>query len=713
MAVFTTSIPDFKFSGLYYPQIRQSLIAYRRQQVPELTDEDDNEPTIQILSAFAAGFHYSNVLLDHVALETLMPSARLRESLRGHLLLIGYELKEAVAATAVLIARLGAPVTVAASVPAGSLFSTKGSSGTPPVVFELVSALALPRTDQIGVAYEDDGGVFTDRTAEMNGTGTFTPWGGVPAANDALYVGHEAAIWTRFTLATSVIGDIWAADDHVWEYYDGSTSDTVPTSVTPGGGALDVDLTSLLGTNNRSGTQVVIKLLATGATETVASTYSGGANRIVTAGVLGQAAPSSDPASYSVGTSWKEVAGLTETVDGTDVSLTFTIPETANRTWKKTTVNSKERYWLRLRMTQATSTAPTVDGGGDIATGEQYLHLDVTQGESATEDPAGTFDGSASQAFITANDDLIEGTLRAFVDEGGGYTEAGEVQDFLSSTSTDLDFTLEFDADGRGIVTFGDGTSGRLPGISASLKLTYRHGAEQDGNVGANEIVVNRSSVSFISTVYNPRAAAGWKAPEGSTTESISALKVAGPASLRLRDRALTLNDMEDLALAFVASDGSSPVIRAKAVADGFGEKTVKLLVVGPSGSTLPQATLDEISEFFTGNLVTGAVGRLVVGLTLTAVNYTQKAINVTVTVAGGTQADIVTAITAYLSPDAKRANGNWEHLFGGSVYASRIISEIFNSDPAVTNVPTGPGSDVALAATELPVPGTITVTVI
>ena len=70
-------IPDFDFSGFYYAQLLEALIQFKRRNVPELSDESAQEPFIQILRAQALVGHLNNTLLDLVANESTLPTARL------------------------------------------------------------------------------------------------------------------------------------------------------------------------------------------------------------------------------------------------------------------------------------------------------------------------------------------------------------------------------------------------------------------------------------------------------------------------------------------------------------------------------------------------------------------------------------------------------------------------------------------------------------
>jgi hypothetical protein len=715
MAVFITEIPDFRFSGLYFPQIWQSLVVYRRARMQELSDEDDNEPTIQILKAFGAGFHYGNVLLDFVALETLLPTSRLRESIRAHLLLIGYILKEAIPATAVMVSPLAAPLTSDAAVTKGTLVVAEATQDTPEILYEVLEDDQISQSDVAKQAWEDDGGVFTDITDEVNGiTLPYQPFSGAAAAGDAIYYGFDV-LPTRGTLHASVPG---SGAEQAVEYYDGTTDDTVPTQVDDGGTDLQIRLTTLLGSSNRAGTEIVVRDLLTGA-EYEGTSYWSGTYNVVDVPYF-TVPYSLNAEDYLVGSLWKEVPNFVGEViadvtpPGVTVSISWDLPESSSRQWEKTTVNGVEAYWLRTRWIEAETTSPTYDAAHDLSVG-QYVKFEVTQGESQEDDPIGIFDGTLKPSFITTLEGVIEGSLGPYVDEGGGETEYEVVGDFLSSSATSKHVTLAYDADARAIATWGDGTRGYLPSPGSEAILRYRTGADEDGNVGANEITLLRSGPSFLTSVTNPRPATGWAPPEASTDESIAEVKITGPASLRLRDRAVTTDDMEELAEAYIFENGSQLVARAKAIANGFGDKTVKLLVVGTNGTHLTQSQLDELSLAFNGDEVAGIPGKLIAGLELTAVNYIKHIIDVTMEVEGGDEDTIETALAIYLRPDTQKSNGAWVHEFNGAVYQNQLIHAAMDADDDVVTVNsiTDPSGAEVMGTDELPFPGTIAVTVV
>jgi predicted phage baseplate assembly protein len=709
-------VPAFEFSGFYYPEILEALIQFLRTDVEEITDESPEEPFIQLLRAFALTGHLSNVLIDIVANERFLPTARLRPSVRALLQLIDYRLAQARPAAAEVVVELSQVFNASTTVvPAASRFATEETEQAQAVVFEALSSVATERTDRIGavVAYRDATTTWADHTANAIAAIPFDVWGAAPAAGDALYVGHATAIWDALRADVDIASP---GVTGVWEFYAGDFEGGQPDGVTNLGSTLRLTLNGILGSASRAGTIVRVRCVATGATEDLAVTFSGGVNRVDTATFLGQSVPSTDASAYVVGSDWREVGGLTDETVALSVAgvgdVSYRLPQTLTETWRKTVVNGVEAYWIRFRVIAAVGANAVELAEIRVDAGGQFLVVEVRQGESQEDAPLGSSTGLESQTFQLLQFPVLDDeSLRVFVDEGLEQ-EWTRVNDFLSSTPVDRHFRVEFDDDGRCTVTFGDGVNGKIPAAGVNnIRALYRTMEEVNGNVGAGAINVNQSGIAFANRVYNPRQASGFRVREGSTPEDLARVKLAGPATLRTRDRVVSSEDAEILA---TAQSSNLSIVRALAVEEAFGPKTVGLVCVGAGGAGLTAAQLDAAEKFFNGDPVAGTRSRLVLNHQLTAENYTPKIVNVVATVYGGNLAAVKTALTALLSPVAVEDDGvTWVWDFGGEVPVSRINAAIFATTPRPRKVViTTPASDVVLGDEELPNVGTLTITV-
>lgn len=720
MANTTIEVPSFDFAAFYYPQILEALIVRKRIDVPELTDESEFEPFIQLLRSFALVGHLNNVLLDVVANENTLPTAQLVETVRDMLRLIDYELSSASPATAEIVFELSKVFTSSFEVvPENSQVATQVEGDNPVIFFEALEALTIDRTDQFASVQSSDGGSFTDHTSAANSGSNFTPWSS-PASQDALYFGHANVMWNELdidvvTALSNIVG--------IWEYYDGDLYDIQPDSVTDiGGGSLEFDLTGLLGTSDRRGTIVRVSLNETGAYQDVTSTWSGSAN-IATTNLLGQTTPSTDAEDYTIGTEWTEFANESElnfddgsiglTVDG---KLSFSIPQTETQNWQKTEINSIEAFWVRFRIITVSSPSSPTLNRCRMDTGKQYVITSVTQGRTVADDPLGSSNGSPKQGFETTRDYFIDNSETVTVDS----EEWSRVGNFLSSGPQDKHYVVELGDNDRATFRFGDGVNGLIPSVGqGNISVEYRYNAEENGNVGANTVTVDKTGLTFINSIYNPRQASGWAEAEGSTEESLERAKLAGPASLRTKEVALNGDDAIILAQAFVASDGSRPFSRATYIEEGYGPKTLELILVGSGGVAPTASQLAELELYFNGDKFASPPipKRYVANNEVVAVPFEPKAIDVTAVVTapeGVTAQAIINGLSRVIQPEALKVDGvTFEWNFGGEVPVSRLIHEIFDVDERIVDVEISvPSSNIALGIRELPVSGTFSITI-
>jgi len=724
MPSVTIEVPDFEYSGFYYPEILEDLILYNRTALPDLDDEDPAEPYIQILRSVALAAHLNNVLLDAVARERFITTARLRTSVAAHLALIGVTLDQPNPAVADLLFELSREFTAQTTViPANSAFATEATAETEGIQFEVLTDVATARTDELTdiFSYDESTSTWTTHTI---GAAVTPGWAGAPEAGDLLYFGHTDMLWS--TLAMYVSTAASGLTQGVWEYYDGDLEDTTPDSVTDQTTYITLELNDWLGTSDRTGTLVRVKCNLTGAYEDdLAVYYSGGVNKVDTAGKLGQATISTDTEDYSVGSLWQEFPDVVDEtgmlkITGTK-SLSFTLPQTTTLDWKKLLLGPTgaqvEAYWIRFRVISASGGSIPSLAAYDPSTGDRYLLSSATQGQAYSEDPLGSSDGMANQEFTFANYPVIDDvTLIVYVDEGSGDEAWTRVDNFINSTYQSKHFRVIFDNDGRATIQFGDGTNGKTPDAGTdNISAAYRVLEEQNGNVGAGTITVNRAGNAYLGAITNPRAASGYAVAEGSTEAGLELAKITGPAELRVQGRGVTPQDIELLTKDFEAADSTKPFGRALAIEESFGDKTVEVVVVGAGGSTVPTDYLTELEEYFNGTADRTTRGVLLLNTEATASNYTPHAIDVTATVYGGEQEAIESALATFLSAGALRSDGvTYEWDFGEDIPRSRIIAAIMGTAPYPRNVVlTAPASDVVMAARELPTIGTITLTMV
>ncbi|MFM6671927.1 MAG: baseplate J/gp47 family protein, partial [Dolichospermum sp.] len=118
--------------------------------------------------------------------------------------------------------------------------------------------------------------------------------------------------------------------------------------------------------------------------------------------------------------------------------------------------------------------------------------------------------------------------------------------------------TLGVNDQKTGKISFGDGQSGMIPPRGRNnIRLSfYRVGGGEQGNLVSQSVNQLKTTIPYIDRVVNLEAAAG-----GANQEKLERLKERVPQKLRHRNRAVTLQDIEDLAY-----EASTDVKRVKLI---------------------------------------------------------------------------------------------------------------------------------------------------
>jgi hypothetical protein len=115
-------------------------------------------------------------------------------------------------------------------------------------------------------------------------------------------------------------------------------------------------------------------------------------------------------------------------------------------------------------------------------------------------------------------------------------------RDLLDSRATDRHFVLETEDDGVSQIRFGDDTHGRRPDAGSTLTATYRVGNGTRGNLGANSLAHALTTEGRIEQVTNPLPAQG-----GSEAESSAQVRRRAPHAFRVQQRAVTPADYAEV----------------------------------------------------------------------------------------------------------------------------------------------------------------------
>ena len=181
----------------------------------------------------------------------------------------------------------------------------------------------------------------------------------------------------------------------------------------------------------------------------------------------------------------------------------------------------------------------------------------VLVSEDATEDGEliGSSTGEPGMQFELGETPVADGTIEIYVQDGEIFTKWTQVQHIIDYGPTDQIFTAQTDEDNVVTITFGDGVSGVIPTLYSEIRAKYIVGGGSEGNVevdvidsidylpGLSEIQV--SAIQSAITVTNTEVGLG-----GADPEETNQIRIAAALALRANNRAVTLQDYADLALA-------------------------------------------------------------------------------------------------------------------------------------------------------------------
>jgi hypothetical protein len=717
----TITIPDYKYAGMYYPDYYLEAMRELQKNLPQFSTTDKDDPMMELISFIVFSFHLQSGQLDNVAMESMIETVRRRTCAAPMLRRLGWDMALATPAEVDILLQLSQVFATSSNeiIKQYSQFATKPTGSAPEAIFEYLGAdVVIDRTDWLYRVYGLESTVYTaDASTIINVDGTpyFTPWNH-PVNNDALYISHKDILWDKIEW---ILNSNAVTMKGSWEWYDGSYFNCSPDSVTNNGSTLTFDLTELLGTADRSGLTVRVQLNQTGLYEDCAVFFSSATNQITTASLLGQTTVSTTVGDYEIGSLWHplEIISSSNPDFEDDGSIIFTLPQTITDNWIKSEVNSVTAYWIRYRVVTA-GTGPAferikIDGGS------QYLSVPCSQGQSVLDELA-TGTGGANQEVSLSASPIIDSSWQCFVNEGGGiFEEWDKVDSFVSSNAVSKHFRVVANDDDDVVFRFGDGNLGKVPPAGVNnILMQYRVSADTNGNVGPGCISVNKCGSTNINTITNPRDAAGWRDKAGYDLDDLELEKQRATDNLRIRAACISTWDIEESAVAFVGTDRSQPVVRALAIENSFGPKTVELCVVSTNAEPLPLATLAEIYDYFNGNRTLGIRSRIIYNNELTATNYTKNIIDVVATVYVSTVTTekrllIENALKLKLHPLAKFAiNGEYIWVYGGGISTDYIEYIIFSAVQDAWKVTLiTPSSDIDLATRELPYYGTIAIT--
>jgi hypothetical protein len=359
-------------------------------------------------------------------------------------------------------------------------------------------------------------------------------------------------------------------------------------------------------------------------------------------------------------------------------------------------------------ITFETDTAVTVPAAGGS------VNVNVTQGITAgtyqltaqngstyTVADLGVSTGAADQVYTLPKSPLLDGTLTVLIQLPAGAVVWEAVADLLTAAATDTVYSTSLTDTGATQVIFGDGVNGAIPPSGCTISAAYRVGGGAYGNVAANAIVDIAATVTGVS-VASSLAASG-----GADAESLASIRANAPRAWKTQQRAITLQDYADAALAIPAVD------KASSTAGAMGAVTVYILA---AAAQTPTATLvSQVQKALTPIAAAGSTVTVQAGTTI-PVNIGSATSPVTLVVQPTyDRATVLTAVTQALQSMLAPDNVD----LGMTIPLSSVYAAI-DAVPGVSlvNIPVFARNDIAQNAAydqyfrvyEMPVAGTITI---
>ncbi len=294
---------------------------------------------------------------------------------------------------------------------------------------------------------------------------------------------------------------------------------------------------------------------------------------------------------YFDGTNWSPLVVMDGTKNFTVSGFVdFVGPDDHQKTMKFT----EDRFWIRARLEMGGYVKPpriariltnTVEAANVVTVRDEIL---------------GSSDGTPIQTFAFSHGPLLEGEVIEVKEQdtpppediadlgddpvrvesssgngngadkdGGVWVRWRAVESFFDSGPRSRHYVRN---PINGKIQFGDGVKGMMPpaGRNNVVARRYQIGGGVRGNVNAMTLTQLTRAIAYIDKCYNAIPAAG-----GADAETIDEAKARAPQLLKSRDRAVTAEDFETLALR-----SSTGVARAKCLPSQKHDGEVQVVIV-------------------------------------------------------------------------------------------------------------------------------------
>jgi hypothetical protein len=201
------------------------------------------------------------------------------------------------------------------------------------------------------------------------------------------------------------------------------------------------------------------------------------------------------------------------------------------------------------------SIGPAANGARGESTVLAYQgELNTVEANSIYGVQLGSSDGEPNQKFEITDFPVVTNSIEVYVQGGTAWKKWTRVQHLLDYGPNDAVYTTRLDQDNNTYILFGDGISGAIPTFQSIIRAKYVVGGGTLGNiaVGVLDTIAKVPGLSQQQTnalagyidVTNTTAGLG-----GSNPESNDSIRQNAPLYLRAQNRAITLDDFENLAL--------------------------------------------------------------------------------------------------------------------------------------------------------------------
>ena len=331
-------------------------------------------------------------------------------------------------------------------------------------------------------------------------------------------------------------------------------------------------------------------------------------------------------------------------------------------------------FWLRARLVTAQyDRAPKL-----LAV--RTNTVPVEQVQTVERELLGGTDGTRNQRWKLENAPVQKESLSIQIDDGTGARVWQAKDDLFGSGPTDEHLAVDWTS---GMVVSGDGENGAIPVANPAnpdtnvLALSYRFGGGKRGNVAARAIATLLSPVDGIDSgkVENLFAAVG-----GRDEELLVEAKKRARQLLRTRDRAVTLEDFEEIARQTDNVKRATALPLAHPQFPGVqvpGAVTVIVVPDGEGAAPMPsEALLRTVCEELDKRRLLGTEVFVV------APRYVSVSVSAQVVVRDGAnpaaaREGVEAAIATYLHPlRGSDDRSGWP--FGGTLRYSKLVQKVF-----------------------------------